>query len=274
MSQTATARWATLSKGQAFAIHFALSLLIFSSLVFVMLRWWFPGELFMIDGGWQGLKLVAMVDLVLGPALTLLLYKPGKPKLLLDMSLIALIQIGALAYGFATTWQQRTVAVVYADHQFNTLSNQALREANAELLNRGLQPRRLSSLSNTTPALLYTPPPTRENYGKYLADLFNGFPEPHERSDQFVALKERDERMRKDALDDAALQSRGELQQVRTALDGHGIDRESVELYRFKSRYAKGVAAFDPEAMKIVDYVPIDAASTPAKVTADRSTAK
>lgn len=271
MSQSSKAGWASLSKGQAFAIHLTLSLLIFSSLVFVMLRWWFPGELFMLDGGWQGLKLVAMVDLVLGPALTLLLYKPGKPKLAIDLSLIALIQLGALAYGFVATWQQRTVAIVYADHQFNTLSNQALQEANADLQQRGLQPQRLSDLSKASPALLFTPPPNRDNYGQYLAELFNGFPEPHERSDQFVSLTDRDASMQKDALDNEALKAQGELQTVREALHEHGIAPESVELYRFKSRYASGIAVFDPVAVRIVDYIPADDLSPREAVRTSRA---
>jgi len=44
-----------LSKGAAFGIHLALSLLIFSSLIAMMLLFWFPGKLFFLDGGWEGL---------------------------------------------------------------------------------------------------------------------------------------------------------------------------------------------------------------------------
>ena len=62
-------RWSALTTSQAFILHLVLSLLIFSSLIYVMALYWFPGELFFLDGGWQGLKLVAMVDLVLGLSL-------------------------------------------------------------------------------------------------------------------------------------------------------------------------------------------------------------
>ena len=115
-----------LSKSAAFSLHLALSLVIFSSLVAMMLLFWFPGELFFIDGGWQGLKLVAMVDLILGPALTLILYKPGKPKLIFDMSLIAAIQIAALAYGFYTTHQQRTIALVFSEQELSLYTHLTL----------------------------------------------------------------------------------------------------------------------------------------------------
>ena len=112
-----------LNRYTAFSIHFALSLLVFLSLVAVMYFYWFPGDLFFMDGGWEGIKLVAMVDLVLGPFLTLLLFKRGKPSLVFDMSVIAGIQIAALAYGFYATYNQRIVAYVYADNQFNTLTS-------------------------------------------------------------------------------------------------------------------------------------------------------
>ena len=110
--------WRDLSKRSAFLIHLALSLLVFLSLVAVMATLWFPGELFFFDGGWQGLKLVALVDIVLGPALTFLLWRPRKSDLSMDMSLVALIQVAALGYGFSTTYQQRTVAVVFAENKF------------------------------------------------------------------------------------------------------------------------------------------------------------
>ena len=181
-------RW-PLSRAQAFCLHLTLSLLVFSALVFAMLRHWFPGGLFALDGGWEGLKLVAMVDLVLGPALTLLLYRPGKPKLALDMGLIAAFQIAALGYGFAATYQQRTVAIVFADGRFNTVSAQAHATAVAELEGLGAQPRPLDGLaSGPGVPLLFNPAPGPGEFGDYLAELLNGWPEPHERSDRYVAL--------------------------------------------------------------------------------------
>ena len=50
---------------QAFLLHFAVSLIVFVALVAIMRLIWYPGDLFFMDGGWQGLKILAPIDLVL-----------------------------------------------------------------------------------------------------------------------------------------------------------------------------------------------------------------
>lgn len=269
MAQTNSQRWSSLSTGQAFAIHLTLSLLIFFTLVAIMLYWWFPGELFMLDGGWQGLKLIAMVDLVLGPALTLMLYKPNKPKLALDMSLIAAFQICALAYGFYAAHGQRTVAVIHADGIFNTLSGTAMTASNEELLKLDLTPQNIKDIDAGRPPLLINPPP--ENFGRHLADLLNGYPEPHERSDRFLKLTADSEGLQRSVLSIEQLESDGSLATVQEELEKHNIDMASVEFYRFKTRYASGIAVYDPAANSIVDYVPVDRSKTTVAESDDAS---
>ena len=251
------------SRARAFAVHLALSVLAFSTLVLVMLRWWFPGELFLVDGGWQGLKLVAMVDLVLGPLLTLILYKPGKRGLALDLSLIAAVQIAALAYGFVTTWQQRTVAVVYADRTFTTLSASDEREAAAQLLARDVEPGDIEALVAGTPQadravpLLLTPDPIAGGFGRYLEDLFNGFPEMYARSDKYTVPTSGEAALVERALALGELRTGGEREAVEAALAKRppGVTG-SIALHRFEARYADGIVLYDVDAARIVDYVP------------------
>ena len=246
------------TRARAFGIHLLLSLLVFSSLVAVMILYWFPGDLFFIDGGWQGLKLVAMVDLVLGPALTLILFKPGKPSLILDMSMVAAIQIAALGYGFYTTHQQRTVAIVFAERGFNTLSAQDNLEADEQLLALHQQPNPLPPTAMLQVPLLLTPIPENGGFGKILEDVFNGYPSPQERSDQYEPLAEHHDAIRPDALELQQLAESGALHVVERALQKRSLKPEDVEFYRFKARYASGIAVFDPETMQIVDFVPHD----------------
>jgi len=255
------------TKGVAFAIHLTLSLLVFSVLVIIMLLYWFPGELFFLDGGWQGLKLVAMIDLVLGPALTLVLYKPEKPELLLDMSLIAVLQISALSYGFYTTHQQRTVAIVFAENGFNTVSAKDNRDADQQLQSLNEQPAPLPPVSLLELPLLLTPEP--EDFGQYLADILNGYPGPQDRSDQYVPVSEHHDAMQKDALDWQSVVDRGSEQAVQAALQKRQLELGAVELYPFRARYADGIALFDPAAMKIVDFVPDDTPAIAAAMPAE-----
>ena len=258
MSEQTLNRWQALSKKQAFLIHLALSILVFGTLVAIMMTLWFPGKLFFLDGGWQGLKIVALIDIVLGPALTLLLYAPGKPKLLLDMSLIALFQLSALAYGFYATYTQRTVAVVYADRNFITLSADSAEIAKQELLERNKEISSIADLDDRLPAMLVTPEPSPNEFGKYTSELLSGYPELHERLDLF----EKRETKHADMLSARAvtmdrLSVTGADAIVKKALDNINHDKDDIEFHHFKARYAKGVVLFSKREQEILDYVAI-----------------
>lgn len=89
--------------------HLALSTTIFV-ITFVFLRYvCFPAVHFWINGGWQGMRIMFFIDIVLGPLLTFLIFNPHKPKKekISDLSIIAAVQLCALIYGFHTILQQR-----------------------------------------------------------------------------------------------------------------------------------------------------------------------
>ena len=88
-----------MNRWQASAIHFGISLTVFLILLAVILLVWYPGILFSIDGGWTGLRIVMGVDLVLGPLLTLVVFKLGKPGLKFDLSCIVIAQIACMTWG-------------------------------------------------------------------------------------------------------------------------------------------------------------------------------
>lgn len=95
----------------AFGVHLGLSLLVFLTLLFIILNYWYPYPLFTTDGGWTVLRIIVLVDVVLGPVLTLVVYRKGKPRLRLDMSLIILMQIAALIGGGWVTYRERPLFV-------------------------------------------------------------------------------------------------------------------------------------------------------------------
>jgi len=116
-------------KLKAFGIHIGISALLFLMLLSFIVFFWYPVPYFSADGGWQGIRLIFFVDVVLGPLLTLLVYKRGKPGLKFDMTLIALVQAAALSWGTWTVYDQRTMAVVFVDDAFHTLSPAQVRQA-------------------------------------------------------------------------------------------------------------------------------------------------
>ncbi len=108
---------------QAFGIHLAISLVILGIMLYVLLVHWFPGFLFETDGGWQALKVIAAVDIVLGPLLTLVAANPAKTTrhLRKDFSVIALVQVAALASGTWITWENRPYAMLWYDGAFRSM---------------------------------------------------------------------------------------------------------------------------------------------------------
>ena len=104
---------AGMNRYQAFGIHFGISLLIFIGLVAMVLFVWYPGILKEVDESWQqALIMIAGVDLVLGPLLTLIVFNPAKKSLKMDLSVIAVAQIAALVAGTYTVHQARPVALI------------------------------------------------------------------------------------------------------------------------------------------------------------------
>lgn len=117
-----------LTRFSAFGTHLLTSLAIFATLTAILLLSWFPAPFFETDGGWEGLRIVAFVDVVLGPLLTLIVFKPGKPGLKMDMALIITLQLCALAWGIWTLHSQRPALLAYADDSMQAIPLSVVRE--------------------------------------------------------------------------------------------------------------------------------------------------
>lgn len=65
--------------------------------------------------------LIVAVDVTLGPLLTLIIFKPGKKTLRFDLTVIALIQVSALAYGAWTMFAGRPAYLVFSKDRFEVV---------------------------------------------------------------------------------------------------------------------------------------------------------
>ncbi len=93
--------------------------IIFLSAVIVYLTW-YPSIHFFVDGGFQGLSILALVQVILGPILTFISYAPEKSKLKLDMVIIATIQIFCFIAGLAIIYSERPLAIALSGDTFHT----------------------------------------------------------------------------------------------------------------------------------------------------------
>jgi hypothetical protein len=107
-----------MTRWKASAIHFAISLVALAVIVAIVIRLWYPPQLFAMAKVGQLLSILASVDLVLGPLLTLLVYKQGKKSLKFDLSVIGMLQVAAMAFGLLIVWQSRPVYLVAISDRF------------------------------------------------------------------------------------------------------------------------------------------------------------
>ena len=101
-----------MSRWRAAAIHLLISVLVVVTLGALLFTLWYPYGLFQFANADRLLLIVAVVDVVAGPLLTLIVFKANKPKLGLDLSIIGLVQAALLAYGLSVVWQSRPVFLV------------------------------------------------------------------------------------------------------------------------------------------------------------------
>lgn len=150
-------REVVLDKLKASLISFGVFLVFAMVLAFLIGRYWFPGYLFWLDGGIQGLGLVLVVGFILGPVLALVFAHPDKSrnKLIFNIVVTLLIQVGAMIWGAYQVWNQRPVAVVYGTERFISVAPSIM----------ALQyrtPERLQVYSDDSPPLVYRREPAGE----------------------------------------------------------------------------------------------------------------
>ena len=107
-----------MSRYQACFYHFLISLAVFVGLAYLVLYRWYPDFFFAIDGGWEGMRIIIGVDLILGPLLTLVGVKSGKPGLKFDLTMIGITQIACLLAGLFIVYSERPIFFIYYEEHF------------------------------------------------------------------------------------------------------------------------------------------------------------
>lgn len=117
-STTEPARSVRMTRRRAVLLHVCISAVIGASALILMFGVWYPPPYFSAAGADQLSLLVIGVDMVIGPLLTLIVFKPGKKGLRFDMTVIATLQLVALVYGMHAVAVSRPVFLVAAHDRF------------------------------------------------------------------------------------------------------------------------------------------------------------
>ncbi|WP_168397450.1 TfpX/TfpZ family type IV pilin accessory protein [Acinetobacter indicus] len=100
-----------------FLSHLLLSFLIASVVVGLVIIW-YPYPLANAVGVTNIFFMLLVIDVIVGPVLSLLVYKEGKKTLKFDLSVIIIIQIAALCYGVYSIEQGRPAWLVFHADRF------------------------------------------------------------------------------------------------------------------------------------------------------------
>ena len=111
-----------MSRWKASGIHLLLSAAIGGTLVIFMLTVWYPWPLFEAAGGSHLIFVLLGVDVTLGPLITLIIFKTGKKGLKFDLTVIALVQFAALAYGLHTVYLARPIYLTFTIDRFDLVT--------------------------------------------------------------------------------------------------------------------------------------------------------
>jgi len=173
-----------LSRFQAFAIHLLISSIVLGSFLAFVFLVWYPQPFFVVEGLVQIVWVLVGVDIVLGPALTLVVFKTGKPGLKRDLSIIAAIQIIGFIYGANTFYQEKPYfAVFYDSDYFEVIPASTIKDISK------IDPD-LNHSKFGGPIIVFVDPPTEiDDLTIILEDMKKGGPSIHLRPEYYRPLK-------------------------------------------------------------------------------------
>jgi hypothetical protein len=248
-------RWK--ERARASGLHLAISLFVASAAALLVFAFWYPYPYREISGGRQLFLLVATVDVILGPLITLAIFNRGKSRraLAFDFSVIACLQLTALAYGLWTVAVARPVHVVFEIDRLRVVHSIEIPE---ELLAK--TPSDIQSEPWRGPTMLAVRPfrDAQESFDATLQEL-NGVPlgaradlwQSYEAARQrVIAAAHPVEKLRKLKPAQAGL--------VDAALQKAGRDAANTLYLPMVSRTFFWTALLDARTAEIVGYAPLD----------------
>ena len=240
-----------ISRKQAFLSHLMLSSGIFVILSYLIVFEWYPSFYFEMDGGVLGISTIFFVDVVLGPGLTLLVFKPKKKSLKFDMSVIILCQIAALAWGIKSVYEDRPALTVFYLGKFTCMTQSYVKDVNMEDISKSVSGKQKL-------AYLKSPESPKEKFRFQFEAIANSSSEIYYYTSRFEPLNNSnvDDVLRYEMDWDALKRENEELyNSVFIYKDKHKMISEYYHYYPISSRFKNGIAVYDSREMKIVDII-------------------
>jgi hypothetical protein len=108
----------------AFLLHFLTTLVIAGCAAALVFLIWYPDAFLTMAGGLKFFLLITACDLVLGPLISLVIYNSRKTRraLILDYTIVGIVQVAALGYGLYVIESSRPVYVAFVVDRFEIVT--------------------------------------------------------------------------------------------------------------------------------------------------------
>ena len=246
---------ASLNRWKASLIHLGISAAIGLAVVTLMLFVGYPRPYFKAMGGDMLILLLIGVDVVIGPLITLVIFNPKKKGLRFDLSVIAALQLAALAYGCSVMFAARPVYSVYVVDRFETVAaNQVDEPSLAKAAGE------FRSLPLTGPKVVAAREPTdQQRKADVIMQALNGGPDIANLPDLYVPYSEARAEAAEKARPLAELIKRqpGDAAQIRAFVADAGRTEDAVAFLPMKARNKDMTVIVDSKTGDVLGILPV-----------------
>lgn len=112
------------SRLKVFATHLVSSIFIVSIFFYIVFFIWYPYPFYELHSTNDIAPILAGVDVILGPLITFIIFNARKPvaELARDISIVVVIQLGALIWGMYAIYSVRPVFNVFISDAFHSVT--------------------------------------------------------------------------------------------------------------------------------------------------------
>ena len=241
----------------ASGIHLGISLCVAVVAAALVFGLWYPYPYGEISGGRELFFLVVAVDVIMGPLITLAIFNRAKPRreLLIDFTVVGLLQLAALGYGLWTVFAARPVHLVF---EYSRMTVVHAIDVDADLLAKA--PTSLQKLPVTGPTVIALRPfkNPAEQFDATMA-AFEGFPLAA-RSDLWQAYEPVRADVLKEAKPVAELRARfsNQAAQIDRAIAATGKPVTDLRYLPLLSRKTAWTVLLDTTTAEPLGYLPLD----------------
>ena len=241
----------------ASGIHLGISLCVAVFAAALVFGLWYPYPYGEISGGRELFFLVVAVDVIMGPLITLAIFNRAKPRreLLIDFTVVGLLQLAALGYGLWTVFAARPVHLVF---EYSRMTVVHAIDVDADLLAKA--PTSLQKLPVTGPTVIALRPfkNPAEQFDATMA-AFEGFPLAA-RSDLWQAYEPVRADVLKEAKPVAELRARfsNQAAQIDRAIAATGKPVTDLRYLPLLSRKTAWTVLLDTTTAEPMGYLPLD----------------